>query len=381
MSTTTVAKRGAGTKKPKKVPLPRTPKFVDMKWYGQEPEFTSPLVDNDPRLSSAYNWYNYFYSTGEAKKWAIEWYTKTSPNTAKLLAKVPEGLFSTTVGWLCRMQLRDVEIPQQSRTFLTKKITEMLKPIQAKSEEKVFVPQKARFIQPGHMSLIANIEDMLDQFYMTGYVEPFNLYDYLSENDVKKAYAKAVAEYYRPLFEEIKMIARKDKDVMEAYSHLNKKQIDIYQKLLYSIVEDSERWYSNKAKITRTVRTPKKKSSEQLLKTFKFMKDNSALKVVSIDPASIIGASTLIAYNHKYKKLMIFTAKAGETLSVKGASITGYDEDKVTAKTLRKPEVQLQLFLNGTIAFMKKRYEEINSKPSVPSGRINEEVLLIKVFK
>lgn len=383
MSTTTIARRGAGTKKLKKIPLPRTPKMVDTKYLGLEPELEGlDLENNDVRLTRAYTWYNHFYGPPEAKKWAVDYYTKINPAVAKTLQRVPEAYFSTTVGWLCRMMDRGAKLPTQSRAFLQQKLVE-LSAIAEKTIEKKAVKQVVRgYTPPPHDQLIADVEDLMDGFYRSDYAEPFVMYDYLQQNDVKKGWAKAVAEYYRPLMEELRLVmSKKDKDAVEGYSKLTKKQLDTYVKLVHSIIEDSMRWYENKAKVTKTARAPKKKSTEQLLKTFKYMKDMPALKVVSIDPASIIGATTLYAYNHKYKKLIVYTAKDGETLSIKGASIVNYDEAKAQGKNLRKPETQLQLFLTGTTAALKRRYDEINSKPSVPSGRISEDVLLLKVFK
>jgi hypothetical protein len=383
MSTATIKKRGTGTQKPKKIPLPRTPKMVDTKYLGLEPELEGlDLENNDVRLTRAYTWYNHFFGPPEAKKWAVDYYTKVSPATAKTLQRVPEAYFSTTVGWLCRMKDRGTVLPTQSRAFLQQKLLEMTQIAERQVEKKAVKAIDRGYTPPPQDAVIAEVEAMLDSFYASDYSVPFDMYDYLQKNDIKKGWAKAIAEYYRPVMAEIRLLmTKKDKDLNEAYAKLTKKQIDTYLKQLYGIIEDSERWYANKAKTIRTARAPKKKSTEQLLKYFKHMKDMPALKVVSIDPASIIGASTLYAYNHKYKKLIVYTAKGGETLSIKGTSIVNYDESKVQGKNLRKPEVQLQTYLNGTAAFMKKRYEEINSKPSIPSGRISEDVLLLKVFK
>lgn len=379
MSTSTIARRGSGTKKPKKIPLPRSPKMVDTKYMGLEPELEGVILeDNDLRLTKAYGWYNHFYGPSEAKKWAVEYYTKVRPKTAKIIQRVPEAVFSTTVGWLCRMLDRGVILPPSSKKFLHQRLQEMASVVEKTNENKVNKQHDKGYTPPPHSQLIADFEDMLDKYP----AQTFDTYDYLQKNDIKKAWAKALADYYQPQLDELRLVmSKRDKQAVEGYSKLTKKQFDNYFRLIHSIISDSERWYDNKAKIVKTARAPRKKSAEQLLKTFKYMKDMPALKAVSIDPASIIGAHTLYAYNHKYKKLMVYSAKAGETLSIKGASIVNYDEDKVQGKNLRKPETQLQTFTNGTAALLKKRYDEINSKPSVPSGRISEDVLLLKVFK
>lgn len=381
----TISRRGTGTKKPKKIPLPRTPKMVDVKWYGPEPELEGiQLHDNDTRLIVAYNWYNYFYTVTEAKKWALEYYAKASPETAKILSKVPESEFSHVVGWMSRLLMRDAILPDQSMRTMTRKVQEMISLVQAKKEEEEVkaIAAGPRYKAPAWETMIADIEDLIDQFAANGYEGTIDVYSMLQQGDHPKTWARGIADYYRPLFDELKLLlTKKDKDLNEGYRKLTKKQMDNYLKVVHSIVDDAERWYSNKAKIVRTKRAPKKKSSEQILKNFKYSKEHSALKLVSIDPAAILTATTLVAYNHKYKRLIIFTAKEGETLSVKGTSIVNVDESKLTAKTLRKPEQQLPTFLSGAITHMKKRYEEIKTKPSVPSTRISEDVVLLKAYK
>lgn len=369
----------------KKTPAPRSIKMADTKIMGLEPEVNGFVFkENDPRLTSCYNWYNYFYGVSDAKKWAIEHYFKTDPEVVKKLSKVPEPVFSTTVGWICCMIDRGAEMPQKTLLWKANKVREMttriqeVKEIKAKAEAETGPSWKA----PSYNTDIESFELMLDQFMLGGYKDPFIAYDYFSKNDTKKLTAIAVADYYRPLLEEIKeVVAWSNPGIKEAYSHLNKKQRDTYLKQVATLIDDCERWSANKTKVSKVIRAPKKKSNDQLLKGFKFKKDNPALKLVSIDPSSIIGATMLIAYNDKYRKVMIFNASDGQTLSVKGASLTGYDETKSESKTLRKPELQLQSFSTGTITSMKKRFDEITSKPSVPTGRISTDVLLLKVFK
>lgn len=370
----------------KKEPVARIPKMADTKVMGLEPSVDGVDFETTSHydIGRCYNWYNYFHGVSEAKGWAVAATAKTDPTLSKLLAKVPEPHFSTTVGWLYRMESRGAILGPKNIEWRAMKVEEMVSRVRetvtvAKAAAKKSGPE---YKQPGYQTDIETFEAFLDTYYKSGYVETFVAYDYLSKNNVKKTYATAIAEYYRPLLEELKVLTRgKDKDLNEAYNHLTKKQKEDYLKFIFSVVEDCERWATNKTQIARVARTPRKKSAEQILKTFKYKKDNTALKVVSIDPSAILGAKTLLAFNDKYRKIMVFHAKDGETLSVKGASLTGVDEVKSGAKTLRKPEVQLQAFTSGTATFMMKRYEEINSKPSVPSTRITTDVLLLKVFK
>lgn len=368
------------TKSKKKIPLPRTPRMVDTKYLGLEPEFETPLKENDIRLHHAYNWYNHFYDVKEAKQWAVEYFAPFDKELSKTLSRVPEANFSTTVGWLARIQTRGYSIPQRSKSWFNTKIEEMKKyapPIKRKTESQ---EQVKCFKSNPWETIIEDFELELDKFYTNSYKSDFSPYEYLSKNDVKKTYAQSVAEYFRPLLEEIKLILRKDKELVEAYKSLTKIQITNYQKFVYSLVDDCDKWAANKTKKTVS-RKPRKKSTEQILKNFKYLKDISELKVVAIDPASIIGASGLVAYNHKYRRLVIFNAIEGQKLSIKGTSLIGFDENTSQSKTLRKPAEQLKYFISGTPAYIKKTFNDIKTKPSPANGRFSLDVIPLKVIK
>jgi hypothetical protein len=50
-------------------------------------------------------------------------------------------------------------------------------------------------------------------------------------------------------------------------------------------------------------------------------------------------------------------------------------------KTLRKPETQLNEFMNAGKVTLRKFLENINGKDSPLNGRINIDVVLLKAFK
>jgi len=66
-------------------------------------------------------------------------------------------------------------------------------------------------------------------------------------------------------------------------------------------------------------------------------------------------------------------------LGIKGTTITGYDETKSVQKTLRKPEEQLKAFKTAGKVALRKFLDEINSVDAKMNGRINEEIVLLKV--
>jgi len=46
-------------------------KFADEKYLGSEPDLRGEVTN--AQLAQAYNWYNYFYDSDQAKAWVIEY--------------------------------------------------------------------------------------------------------------------------------------------------------------------------------------------------------------------------------------------------------------------------------------------------------------------
>jgi len=68
-------------------------------------------------------------------------------------------------------------------------------------------------------------------------------------------------------------------------------------------------------------------------------------------------------------------------LSVKGTSITEFTE-KSMQKTLRKPYVQLKEFKDqNTQKRVETWFSKIKATDTVMNGRMNEEIVLLKIFK
>ena len=110
----------------------------------------------------------------------------------------------------------------------------------------------------------------------------------------------------------------------------------------------------------------------------KYAKTNEQLKLVSINPAEIIGAKELWVYNTKSRKLGKYVASEYLELGVKGTSITGFNENLSVQKTLRKPEEQLKEFKAAGKVQLRKFLDDIRAVDIKLNGRINEDIILLR---
>jgi len=210
----------------------------------------------------------------------------------------------------------------------------------------------------------------------------FDVYKWMQEQQATPAIAKIVEQNYSSLLEELMLAYEKaDEQLVEGYSNFKRPELKKFMLFVENIVTSAKKYTQNiKALKVRKPRKAKVKSASQLTTKVKFCKSFPELKLVSIDPSSIIGAHSLWIYNTKYRKLGTYIAAPNQTLSVKGTTIINFNEELSLQKTLRKPEAQLNEFTNANKVTLRKFLENINGKAASLNGRLNEDIVILKAF-
>lgn len=360
-------------------------KTLDEKMMGQEPGVIENVVDNDPRVSDAFNYYNYMFDTTTGKKWVIEYMKRNSYTKEQidLFDSVPHSRIGMTACSLARMTNNGTKLTVKNIEFLQNTIDKVIK---MGSEVPVSTPSSTPNIQnrlrEKQNAVIADVEDELDKFYNNNYAGTFSFYQFSQTKQLKPAHAKAVREYYSRLLDELKELTqpKPDKDLVEGYSHLNKSQIKSYYAFVSSICSDAERFSVN-TKVVRSPRKKKPKSAIDLIKGLKYKKDDTTLKLTSVNPQTIVGAKALWVYNTKYKAIGVYYASTERGLSIKGSTITQFNAATSLSKTARKPEEIIEKALRVSPAASKKLLETMTTKEKMMNGRINNETILLRVIK
>jgi len=168
-------------------------------------------------------------------------------------------------------------------------------------------------------------------------------------------------------------INKTDEDLVEGYSFLSTtklKKLDGYLESLIEVLEE-------KSKITRRKR---KVDPNKLVKSVQYMSESKEFNLESIDPVNIVGASGLLCFNTKTKKLTLFEASTKEGLSVKGTTIQNFSESSVT-KTIRKNNFNLlSNITEGRIDYTKRVMDNIKTKNAIPTGRINKDTVILRTY-
>lgn len=246
----------------------------------------------------------------------------------------------------------------------------------------VYTPTIQERVKEAAFRMTEEIEDAIEAFHddpETFEPKAFKMLNLLKGKEVKAAHARIIKGFYeRTLNELIEANGTKDEQLKEAYSHISKanlKKITIFYQEIISACD----MLAQEAKVNRAPRAKKSVPKEKLVAKLKYAKSNEQAKIVSINPVDIIGAKELWVYNVKSRKLGKYVASEFNDLGIKGTSITGFDEFKSVQKTLRKPEEQLKEFKACGKVQLRKFLDDIKAVDIKLNGRINEEIVLLKV--
>jgi hypothetical protein len=171
-----------------------------------------------------------------------------------------------------------------------------------------------------------------------------------------------------------------DEQLTEAYSHYSKAQLKAVIKFCEAVLASLNSYISVK-KAAQAPRKRKAVSPEKLTSKLKYLKEFAELKLTSVAPAKIVGATEVWMYDTTKRKLHYYVADSHiGTMTVKGTTVIGFDATKSGVKTLRKPADTLKKLMAGGKPASRKVFSEINAVHAQPNGRTNENILILKAY-
>jgi len=220
-------------------------------------------------------------------------------------------------------------------------------------------------------SILADLQGLEDEFST-------DILLWLRTKNVPRQHIPAIEEYFKPRMLEVEIaLAGTDQELAEAYPRKQAKALlSWYRQLFFDLNA-----YKKVKTAQRKTRTRKPKPASKVVGKLKYLPYSDEYKITSIKPETILGATTLWLFNVKTRKLCVYNASVlDKELTVKGSYILGWDAKTSTGKTLRKPTEQLKTFLEGGKVAMRKFVEAIRGKPAELTGKINKDILLLKVY-
>ena len=246
---------------------------------------------------------------------------------------------------------------------------------QKKSRPKISIQDR---LQGKVEDFISAVEGQVDSFIESDYKVKYDAYNHMLEIGCKAAHARKMRPFYVDCYNELVDVYNKeDEYYMEAWSHLKPKYHKTMMDFYGIIVDDLDRIIKN----STAQRKPRKKktlSASRLIKKLKYQEEFTKLKLVSINPEKIIGATELWVFNTRYNKLGVYRAvNSVRGFSVKGCTIQHYDENESVQKTARKPKDAVNVLNKRSLKAMLKN---MKTKEQPLTGRINAQTILLGVF-
>jgi hypothetical protein len=225
-------------------------------------------------------------------------------------------------------------------------------------------------------SLLSEVDHAIDLWD----INPFDMYKHLADNNASSAVANSIINEYDGMVEEV-IQARNgtDEQLKEGYSHLTKPEKNKFIAFLNKIKSDTERYVENH-KPVRKPRKAKQFSAEEQVKKLSYLQEDTDNRISSIAPRDIIGSRQLWVYNTKTNEISSYTALDRGGLAVTGTTIKNFDDSESGSKKLgTKTTHFIDRILEGGSITLNKVMSEINSKASNVTGRINNNMILLKV--
>ena len=376
-----------------KVRSTRNPALSDEQYTGSEPQWDTELAEKmvqqefDHHLRRSFYYYNYHYSQKDTKKHVIEWMTKSEKFTKPQISafsRSADKAVPMTVHSLVMAHRIGMPFRQKDLDFVIKEITEVISNtadevvVVSGDIQKPYVPTIQDRLNEKTAETIGELEGHYDEFLMDKNYS-FKAYDFFVSNNVPQSQLSKYELLYEARKQELTDAQSKtDAQLVEGYKHYKAADFKRIFGFIDKLLEDIEQ-YRGVKRATKKVRAPRAVSKEKVVNKLKYAKEDKTLKLISINPVDILGASELWVYNTKTKKLGKYVADSLQgPLSVKGTSVTGFDEHKSICKTLRKPEEKLKEFSKATKIQLRKFLDEIKTTDTKLNGRISTDVILLK---
>ena len=375
---------------------PRTSAMLDEKYTGEEPVWdTERAIAMDDatferHMRRSFYYYNYFFNQKDFKKYVVEWMKNPehgfTAEDVKTFSRSPDRAIEMTACSLVKAHKqgmpfrgRHIEYIKESIAKAINSTADEVVEIEVVEAPKAYVPTIQDRMNEKTADTIGELEGHYDEFINNPKYN-FSTYQYLVANNVPQSQLSKYEEVYQGRFDELKLAFEKtDEQLTEGYSHYKSADFKRIFAFLDQILNDIIQ-YRGLKKATKKVRAPKSVSKEKVVSKLKFAKEDKVLRLISINPADIIGAQELWVYNTKTRKLGKYVADSLKgPLNVKGTGIIGFDEHKSTSKTLRKPADTLKEFSKATKVQLRKFLEDIKATETKLNGRINTETILLRV--
>lgn len=355
-----------------------------------EPDL-SKLIDDENYLSifaNVCNWYSANRGRKDAVKYYREYVKKNRAQEYKWLDHLSDSDYGIlTYGWMCRTITRGGYLSTEHKGRLEYHIDSLISkgqansknnPLQEKEQSKKVVDIQAA-MKEKIQEYIGELEVELDTvFFGEG---TLNLYDHMRSRQLPAAYVEPVKEWAKIyLAQYLEVLKGEDEQLLEGYRHFDKNKIKKLAKMFHSFIEDCDKYEVFK-KANRKPRAVREKTPTQQTKGIKYKIEDTDLKLKSLHPTEMIGASQVWLYNTKTKKLSKYSTDSARGIQAKGSAIQNWEPDSSKQKTLRKPEETIKELMTAGKVKLRTFLNDLKTKEQNVNGRLNTDTIILRITR
>jgi len=310
-----------------------------------EPQFQI-LVDLDKmELCHALNWYSQYRDKLDSHRYLREYCKENSISVTEDQIDVQVS----TLGFVARLLYRGAKLDDKSILWFNTRMKQMQKfvsvnkkVVSTEERKKPTQEQIAEAMKLATGKCIADLEHCVDDFISSEFKTSPNISNIIDSHNLSHSQYPNILETFKKSRNELRSAISeglKDRQSEEflAYNPFTivelKKLESFYDNIVSEVVNRTEA--HNAVKMSKSPRKKKVKSPEAQVKRVKYLTEDAELKIKSIDPKLMVGASSLWTYHVPTRMLTQYISDDDSGFSVKGCAILNYSKVKSQSKKLR----------------------------------------------
>ena len=348
----------------------------------------------------------YVHYMVESREWGsvLEGYIRkhNGKETLSAISKLPAWKLTTYSHWATTAWLLDNGheriVPDVYSNGLSKYIETLIveskSVVAAKASDKkknVHIPNIQERLMEAAAEKTEELEEWIDDFLRnpkTNSLKDKMPLDCFRKNEINLGHVRWIVKWYQGQVDELeelfnlpkKNLTDMEEQLIEGYSHLTKSQQTELYEFHKRIIQATEILRAEKNQ-SRPPRKVKQKSAADIVKKMKFKPSDPEHGIASVNPADVVGATTIVVFNCKNRKLGVYYAEDNQTIQVKGTTLQFFDEKRSLQKTIRKPDEVLPNWKKVTKHKLPSLFDFLTTTETKMNGRMNDDIIILKVFK
>lgn len=366
---------------------------ADSKAMGVEPIWSEDYepANYQSEYGNALNWYNFIVDQKDCRAFLVDWF-KGDTDKLKALSQLSDKMLPRTYANSARIAMRGFPLTDEHKARIWEKVEERVNKKIVLIDDEDTTPEPVVKVAKKPLIamnfIVSDVDDEIEKLIdgedtrsIAQILMPYRLTDKNYLDCVQKI-EPMLAEFAELV--EVRRLPKShltdsQEQLLECYSHLTTmKSVKDIVKLLEAYIGDLKKSYVSKQ--VAKVRKKKPKDKSKLVQNLKFLVSDSALDVTSVEPINLLNCSEVWTFDTKTRKISKYYNPVSGSITVKGASLVGFDENFSNSRLLRKPETQVKEFSELKKNDLTKWYSAVKSKSGPVRARLTPTTLILKVF-